>query len=73
MVTFEELQEMNGNGVLVHDTRTDSRGHLVKVTLSGAMRVWVTRPGCFAQPVKHGMYNNFLLTEAEIHEWTRVI
>jgi len=37
------------------------------------MRVWVTRPGCFAQPVKHGMYNNFLLTEAEIHEWTRVI
>ena len=70
MLTKEDIVAMNGNGTLENRTRKDSRGLPVKIRLSGQIRV-SSDSTSFEQPVKHGLYNNFILTEKDLPEWVK--
>lgn len=69
ILTVEDISAMNGRGTLEHKSRKDSRGLPVKIRLSGQIRI--KKDGTFEQPVKHGLYNNFLLTQKELPEWIK--
>jgi len=71
ILSREDIVAMNGHGELEHKTRKDSRGQPVKIRLSGQVRLPKDNDLAFEQPVKHGIYNNFVLTEKELPEWVK--
>jgi hypothetical protein len=73
MITKTQAQALTYNQTLHYTGRTDCkrtvgpRGgvkeYIVHVRVSGACKVWVTRPEEFRVPVKYGMYESFEINQ----------
>jgi len=69
MVTKAELEEMHGNGYLLHSTKTGATGKPLRIRLNGKLKTWVKSPDDFQQPVKYGLYDYFYITPENADSW----
>lgn len=56
--------------VFCHKTLKNRDGLAVRAKVNGKLRTWKRRPDYFKLPMKHGMYDCFYITPANIDEWT---
>lgn len=69
-VTKAQLIAMKGYGALHHVALKNRDKTPVRARLNGKLKLWVTRPNEFRQPMKHGMYTYFCITQVNCEEWS---
>ncbi len=52
-----------------HATIKNADKSPARCRVSGKCKTWVTRPNEFKLPVKHGLYDNFYITEQNAADW----
>ena len=46
-------------------------GKIINVRVTGACKVWKTRPDEFRLPVKYGLYDSGYITQDDCDRWTK--
>jgi len=56
-------------GELWHMSAKNADGTPVRCRITGLCQTWITRPGDFKLPVKHGLRQSFYITPSNAAEW----
>jgi len=69
MITKQIALQLKPGTILLHKSEKQGGGAPYRVRVTGQVRVWVKRPDDFRIPVKHGLYTNGEVTQANGSEW----
>lgn len=69
MITKDATLTLTCGTVLYHRTARNADGTALRCRVSGACKVWKTRPEDFRLPVKHGLRHSLYLTPANAEDW----
>lgn len=63
------VEEILANTEFWHRLLTNSDGSPVRCRKTGKIKLWVTHPGDFRQPVKYELKRSFYITPENIGDW----
>jgi hypothetical protein len=64
MITKDQAMQLKYGDVLLHATEVNRDGTPLRCRVTGACKVWKTKPGHFRVPVKHGLRTSFYISSA---------
>ena len=63
------VDEVLTNTEFWHRLLTNADGSPVRCRKTGGIKLWITRPSDFRQPVKYGLKQSFYITPESIGDW----
>ncbi len=72
MITKDDAMKLTHGQTIYHTSLKNADGTATRARITGACRVWKTRPSEFRIPWKHGLYTYGAVTQDNADEWTLV-
>jgi hypothetical protein len=69
MITYDMATNLQHGRTLYHITEKNADGSVLRCRVTGKCKTWVTRPGQFCLPVKHGLRTSFYIENSNAQEW----